>query len=62
VPRPVDPQYPRQTPLISEAPLYLHIHWYNTTRIHHSLGKTSPIEFEQEHYRHPNPANIDEVA
>jgi transposase InsO family protein len=43
-------------------PLYLHIHWYNTTRIHHSLGKTSPIEFEQEHYRHPNPANIDEVA
>ena len=37
------------------------IHWYNTTRIHHSIGKKSPIEFE-EHYRHTNPANIDEVA
>ena len=22
------------------------IHWYNTTRIHHSIGKMSPIEFE----------------
>jgi transposase InsO family protein len=37
------------------------VHWYNTTRIHHSIGKMSPIEFE-EHYRLANPANIDEVA
>jgi transposase InsO family protein len=37
------------------------VHWYNTTRIHHSLGKMSPIEFE-EHYRLADPANIDEVA
>ena len=37
------------------------IHWYNSTRIHHSLGKMSPIEFE-EHYRPANPTNIDEVA
>lgn len=37
------------------------VHWYNTTRIHHSIGKMSPIEFE-EHYRLTNPANIDEVA
>jgi transposase InsO family protein len=22
------------------------VHWYNTTRIHHSIGKRSPIEFE----------------
>jgi putative transposase len=22
------------------------VHWYNATRIHHSIGKTSPIEFE----------------
>ena len=37
------------------------VHWYNTTRIHHSIGKTSPIEYEQ-HYRATNPANLDEVA
>lgn len=37
------------------------VHWYNTTRIHHSLDKMSPVEFE-EHYRLANPANIDEVA
>ena len=37
------------------------VHWYNTTRLHHSIGKTSPIEFE-EHYGPANPANIDEVA
>jgi transposase InsO family protein len=37
------------------------VHWYNTTRIHHSIGKMSPAEFE-EHYRLTNPANIDEVA
>ncbi|HKA02870.1 MAG TPA: IS3 family transposase [Acidimicrobiales bacterium] len=37
------------------------VHWYNTTRIHHAIGKMAPIEFEQ-HYRLANPANIDEVA
>jgi putative transposase len=25
------------------------IHWYNTTRINHSIGKQSPIEFEELH-------------
>jgi transposase InsO family protein len=25
------------------------VHWYNTTRIHHSIGKLSPIEFEELH-------------
>jgi transposase InsO family protein len=37
------------------------VHWYNTTRIHHSIGKMSPIDFEDT-YRLTNPANIDEVA
>jgi putative transposase len=37
------------------------VHWFNTTRIHHSIGKMAPIEFEQ-HYRHTNPANTGEVA
>jgi transposase InsO family protein len=25
------------------------VHWYNATRIHHSIGKMSPIEFEELH-------------
>ena len=25
------------------------VHWYNTNRIHHSIGKMSPIEFEELH-------------
>jgi putative transposase len=37
------------------------VHWYNTTRIHHSIGKMSPMEFEEQ-YRLTNPANTDEVA
>ena len=37
------------------------VHWYNTTRIHHSIGKMSPTEFE-EHYRLTNPVNTGEVA
>jgi putative transposase len=37
------------------------VHWYNSTRIHHSIDKTSPTEFE-EHYRLTNPARTDEVA
>src|SRR5256886_11979068 len=37
------------------------VHWYNTTRIHHSIGKLSPIEFE-EHYRQTANPPIGEVA
>jgi putative transposase len=37
------------------------VHWFNTTRIHHSIGKTSPTDYEQ-HYHLTNPANTDEVA
>jgi transposase InsO family protein len=37
------------------------IHWYNTTRIHHSIGKRSPIQFE-ERYRHVSATPIGEVA
>jgi hypothetical protein len=36
------------------------VHWYNTTRNHHSIGKMTPIEFEQEHHRLTNPATTDE--
>jgi putative transposase len=25
------------------------VHWYNTSRIHHSIGKMAPIEFEEHH-------------
>ena len=37
------------------------VHWFNTTRIHHSIGKQSPIEFE-EHYRQALNPPIGEVA
>jgi putative transposase len=37
------------------------VHWYNTTRIHHSIAKMSPIEFE-DRYRLANPTNINHVA
>jgi putative transposase len=37
------------------------VHWYNTTRIHHSIGKNSPIEFE-ELYRHTNLPITGEIA
>jgi putative transposase len=37
------------------------VHWFNTTRIHHSIGKQSPIEFEQQ-YRHTNLTQPGEVA
>ena len=29
------------------------VHWYNTTRIHHSIGKMSPVEFEALHPTQP---------
>ena len=25
------------------------VHWYNTTRLHSSIGHVPPIEFEQQH-------------
>jgi putative transposase len=37
------------------------VHWFNTTRIHHSIGKQSPIEHEEQ-YRHNNVAQPGEVA
>jgi putative transposase len=37
------------------------VHWFNTTRIHHSIGKQSPIDFEQQ-YRHTNLTQTGEVA
>jgi putative transposase len=37
------------------------VHWFNATRLHHSIGKRSPIEFE-EHYRHTSSPSIGEVA
>jgi putative transposase len=36
------------------------IHWYNTSRIHHSIGKMAPVEFEHA-YRLTNP-DTDEPA
>ncbi len=37
------------------------VHWFNTTRIHHSIGKLSPIEFEEQ-YRRTDTAQPGEVA
>jgi putative transposase len=37
------------------------VHWYNTTRIHHSIGKLAPIEFEEQ-YRHTNATPVGDVA
>jgi putative transposase len=37
------------------------VHWYNTTRIHHSIAKTSPIDYE-EMYRHTNLPATGDVA
>jgi transposase InsO family protein len=37
------------------------VYWYNATRIHHSIGKLSPIEFEEQ-YPHTNVAQPGEVA
>lgn len=34
------------------------VHWYNTTRLHSSIGYTSPTEYEQR-YRHTTTANPD---
>jgi putative transposase len=37
------------------------VHWYNTERIHHSIGKMSPIEFEELHHL-TNPTSTDTVV
>ena len=37
------------------------VHWFNTSRIHHSIGRRSPTEFE-EHYRHTLAAELGDVA
>ena len=37
------------------------VHWYNTTRIHHSIGKQAPIEYEEQ-YRRINLTQPGEVA
>ena len=37
------------------------VHWFNTSRIHHSIGKQSPIEYEDQ-YRSNNVAQPGEVA
>jgi putative transposase len=37
------------------------VHWYNTSRIHHSIGKQAPIEYEQQ-YRQINLTQPGEVA
>jgi len=37
------------------------VQWYNTTRIHHSIGKRAPVEFEQQ-YRHTSVAPAGEIA
>jgi putative transposase len=37
------------------------VHWYNATRIHHSIGKMSPIEYEEQ-YRQTSTDPIGEVA
>ncbi|HSS08756.1 MAG TPA: IS3 family transposase [Acidimicrobiales bacterium] len=37
------------------------VHWFNTDRIHHSIGKQSPIEYEQQ-YRHTSIAPTGEIA
>jgi putative transposase len=39
------------------------VHWYNTTRLHSSIGYLPPVEYEQ-HYRDRNSqaASIPEVA
>jgi transposase InsO family protein len=34
------------------------VHWFNTTRIHHSIGKMSPIDYEEAH-RLTNPGTDD---
>ena len=37
------------------------VHWFNTSRIHHSIDRLSPIEFE-DRYRHNHVAELDDVA
>ena len=38
------------------------VHWYNTTRLHSSIGHLPPIEFEQHHRQATTQASVPEVA
>jgi putative transposase len=38
------------------------VHWYNTTRLHSSIGHLPPIEFEQLHRQAKTTASDPEVA
>ncbi|TDC45124.1 hypothetical protein E1212_29155 [Jiangella ureilytica] len=38
------------------------VHWYNTTRLHSSIGHLPPIEFEHHHRQATTAAPIPEVA
>jgi putative transposase len=38
------------------------VHWYNTTRLHSSIGHLPPIEFEQHHRQATTQAPVPEVA
>jgi putative transposase len=28
------------------------VHWFNTNRLHSSIGDVPPLEYEREYYRH----------
>jgi putative transposase len=38
------------------------VQWYNTTRLHSSIGMVPPIEYEQTHYRHHQPTALTGTA
>jgi hypothetical protein len=31
------------------------VHWFNNTRLHSSIGYTTPIDYETAYYRHNDP-------
>ena len=38
------------------------VHWFNTNRLHSGIGNIPPIEYEQNHYRHPAALTEDNAA
>jgi putative transposase len=38
------------------------VHWFNTNRLHSSIGNIPPIEYEQNHYRQPAALTEDNAA
>lgn len=38
------------------------VHWFNTSRLHGSIGNIPPIEYEQNHYREPAALTEDTAA